>query len=419
MTQRNHRAPYRRYPYHGVRGDTLCPVLTSFVRMARHYLFMCQPDHGHVIPNLAVVAELVRRGNRVTYVTGESMADVVRAAGATVIGYDSIYHKADLRRLEDDPLGLISLFLDESRVMLESVGSEKADVVVYDISVLHAGRILARKWGRPAVQLIPVFASNEHFSYLSSIYGDGGAGGALPGWVDDMLARTAALAHDHGVDVPPADLWWQVQDFSLVNLPRSFQFAGETFDERFAFVGPCLGERSFLSDWTPPGDGRPIALLTFGTVASSRPDLFRTCVRAFGDLPWHTVVTVPEAVDLGPLPANVEVRRWVSHMSVLRHADVAVTHGGMGTAMEALYWGRPTVIVPATAIDGPPARRVAELGLGRVVDPAELTPERLVADVLAVVSDDRVRQATAAMAREIREAGGTTRAADELERYPA
>ncbi|MFI6499709.1 macrolide family glycosyltransferase [Nonomuraea typhae] len=385
--------------------------------MARDYLFMCQPDHGHVIPNLAVVAELVRRGNRVAYVTGESMAEVVSAAGARVIGYDSLYHKANLRELEDDPLGLISLFLDESRIMLDAVRGESADAVVYDISVLHAGRILARKWGRPAVQLIPVFASNEHFSYLSAVYGSGGDGGALPGWVDDMLARTASLSAAHGVDVPPADLWWSVQDFSLVNLPRAFQFEGQTFDRRFAFVGPCLGERSFLSDWTPPGDDRPIALLTFGTVATSRPELFRTCVAAFGDLPWHVVVTVPDPADLGPLPPNVEVRRWVSHLSVLRHASVAVTHGGMGTAMEALYWGRPTVVVPATAVDGPLARRVAELRLGRVLEPARLTPGRLVADVLAVVSDERVRQATAAMRDEIRASGGTTRAVDELERY--
>lgn len=395
--------------------------------MARHYLFMCQPDHGHVIPNLAVVAELIRRGNQVTYLTGESMAAVVRETGATVVGYDSPYAKANLRELEDDPLGLISLFLDESQVMLEAADTwvtGRPDLVVYDISVLHAGRVLARKWGLPAAQLIPVFASNAGFSYLSAIYRDGGEGdgGALPRWVDDMLARTGALAGAHGLQVDPAELWWEIQDFNLVNLPRAFQFAGETFDERFAFVGPCLGERSFLSDWRPPGNGLPIALLSFGTVASSRPELFRTCVRAFCELPWHAVVTVGDGMDpadLGPLPPTVEVHRWVSHLSVLEHASVAVTHGGMGTAMEALYWGRPSVVVPATAIDALAARRIEELGLGRVVDPARLTPERLVDAVLGVAGDERVRRAASAMRHEVRTAGGTSRAADELERHLA
>lgn len=49
--------------------------------MTRHYLFTCHPDHGHESPNLAVVAELVRRGNRVTYLTAHSMAAIVEKTG--------------------------------------------------------------------------------------------------------------------------------------------------------------------------------------------------------------------------------------------------------------------------------------------------------------------------------------------------
>ncbi|MER5650475.1 macrolide family glycosyltransferase [Streptosporangium sp. NPDC002524] len=383
---------------------------------------MCQPDHGHVIPSLAVVAELVRRGNQVTYLTSPAMAGVVTEAGATVLPYDSIYQDVELRKLEDDPLGLISLFLDESAAMLAAVGPEhRPDVIVYDLSVLHAGRVLARKWGLPATQLIPVFASNAHFSFLSAIYSEEDGEGApeLPGWVDDMLARTRELAVAHGVDTDPAELWWEVQDSNLVALPRAFQFAGDTFDDRFAFVGPCLGERRFLSGWEPPGDGLPIALLSFGTVLSSRPELFRTCVRAFAELPWRAVITLGDGMDpadLGPLPPTVEVRRWVSHLSVLRHASVAVTHAGMGTAMEALYLGRPSVVLPATAIDRLSARRIEELGLGLVIDPEELTPDRLVEAVLAVASDEGMRRAADEMRREIESAGGTARAADVLER---
>jgi dTDP-L-oleandrosyltransferase len=106
----------------------------------------------------------------------------------------------------------------------------------------------------------------------------------------------------------------------------------------------------------------------------------------------------------------------VSHLSVLRHASVAVTHGGMGTAMEALYWGCPAVVLPATAIDRLNARRIEELALGRALDPAGLTPDRLVEAVLAVASDERVRRAAGEMRREIESAGGTVRAADVLER---
>ncbi|MFG1709992.1 macrolide family glycosyltransferase [Nonomuraea sp. M3C6] len=395
--------------------------------MTAHYLFICHPDHGHLIPTLAVVAELTRRGNRVTYLTAESTARLVAEAGAEPVTYDSPYQRVRSREREDDPLALLSLLLDESAAILGAVGRlpERPDAVVYDISILHAGRILARKLDLPATQLIPIFASNAHYSVLASTYEceDGGRlERALPGWVDGMLARIGALARAHGVQDDPAELWWEVQDANLVTIPRSFQFAGETFDERFAFVGPCLGERRFLAEWEPPGDGLPIALLSFGTIGAARPELLRTCVQALAELPWRTVVTLADGVDpadLGPLPPTVEPRRWVSHLSVLRHASVAVTHGGIGTTMEALYWGCPLVVVPTTALDRPPARRIEELGLGRALDPALLTPEGLAEQVLAVAGDPRIRQAAAEMRQEIRAAGGTSRAADELERLPA
>ncbi|GAA3829197.1 glycosyltransferase [Sphaerisporangium flaviroseum] len=351
------------------------------------------------------------------------MAAIVERTGATVLHYDSVYRQADFRHVADDPLYLLSLLLDESAAMLRALDEQmpdRPDMVVYDISILYAGRILARKWECPAAQLIPVFASNAGFSYLHAIYDDpGGAEAALPRWVDGMLERIRALAGSHGVGVPAAELWWGVQDFSLVNIPRSFQFAGDTFDERFVFVGPCLGERSFLGRWEPPGNGLPVALVSFGAVFNEHPGFFRTCVQAFQDIPWHVVMTVADGVDpaaLGPLPPTIEVHRWVPHLSVLGHASVAVTHGGMGTVMEALHSGCPMVVVPTSAIDRPTGRRVEELGLGRAMRPEEVTAERLVAAVLDVAADQDIGRRTRSMRQDVQAAGGTVRAADELER---
>ena len=46
------------------------------------------PSHMH--PHLAVVAELVRRGHRVTYLVGSHLAALARPTGADVVGYDSL-----------------------------------------------------------------------------------------------------------------------------------------------------------------------------------------------------------------------------------------------------------------------------------------------------------------------------------------
>ncbi|MBG0813171.1 glycosyl transferase [Planomonospora sp. ID82291] len=392
--------------------------------MTGHCLFMCHPDHGHVIPTLAVVAELTRRGHRVTYLTAERTAALVAQAGAEVVAYDSPYARIGSREREDDPLRLLSLLLEESEAMLGALDRlpERPDAIAYDVSVLHAGRVLARRGRIPAAQFIPIFASNAHYSALASMYeGEDGdrSGRGLPGWVDGVLDRVGALARRYGVRDDPAALWWEVQDCNVVTLPRSFQFAGETFDDRFAFVGPCLGERPFLAEWEPPGDGLPVALLSFGSVATTRPELLRACAQGLAELPWRTVVTLADGLDpadLGPLPPTVEPRRRVSHLSVLRHASAAVTHGGVGTSMEALSQGCPLVVVPATAMDGPPARRIGELGLGAVLDPGRLTPALVAEQVLAVAGDPGVGRAVGAVRAEIHASGGASRAADVLER---
>ncbi|MGX7825637.1 macrolide family glycosyltransferase [Actinokineospora sp. 24-640] len=390
--------------------------------MQRHFLFLCHPDHGHVIPNLAMVTELVRRGHRVTYLTAASMAGIVTDAGATAVTYESRYRDADFHKVAEDPGYLMDLLLDESAAML-ATPVEKPDVVVYDTSILFAGRVLARKLGVPAVQVIPVFASNEHFSYLNAMYNPDSPAtekpAEPPAWVMSTMQRIGGLLAEHGVAASPPELWFEVPPLSLVTVPREFQYAGETFDERFAFVGPCVGDRGFLGSWSPPSSGLPVVLVSLGAVFNEHADFFRTCVEAFRGQPWHAVMTVADGLDpaeLGELPPNVEVHRFVPHVAVLEHASLCVTHAGMGTAMEALRAGVPMVCVPTSALDRPTAKRVTDLGLGAALDPNSLSGDDLVAAITAVMGDPATAANATAMAAAIADAGGAGRAADEIER---
>ncbi|EHR62800.1 macrolide family glycosyltransferase [Saccharomonospora cyanea] len=402
--------------------------------MPRKILFLCHPDHGHVIPSLAMVAELVRRGHEVLYLTAPSMRDIVAATGATVLAYDSHYRDADFTRLAEDPGYLLSVLLDESAAMLHTAVSEVEGIgevagVVYDTSVLYAGRILSRRWGVPSVQLIPFFASNEKFSYLNAMYNDAGGDGPatekpaeLPEWVGTTMRRIGELSHAHGVDTPPHELWFEVPECSLVTIPREFQYEGDSFDERFTFVGPCVGDRDFLGEWTPPGGEEPVVLVSLGAVFNEHEEIFRACVEAFRGRPWHAVLTVAEGTDpesLGALPPNVEVHRWVPHVTVLEHAALCVTHGGMGTVMEALRAGTPLVCVPTSALDRPTGWRIGELGLGVVIDPADITPEVLAEAVRSVLADRAAAEAAERMSKAVAEAGGAARAAERIEDHLA
>lgn len=81
-----------------------------------------------------------------------------------------------------------------------------------------------------------------------------------------------------------------------------------------------------------------MALVSLGSSFTRRPDFYKECVRAFGDLPgWHLVLQIGRHVapaELGTLPDNVEVRPWVPQLAVLKQADLFVTHAGAGGSQE-------------------------------------------------------------------------------------
>jgi MGT family glycosyltransferase len=104
---------------------------------------------------------------------------------------------------------------------------------------------------------------------------------------------------------------------------------------------------------------------------------------------------------------------------VLRHARAFVSHAGMGSTMEALYYGVPLVCVPQMLEQEINAGRVAELGLGVRLDPERLTAADLRAAVDAVSGDAGMRAALDRMREATRKAGGAAAAADAIEAHLA
>jgi MGT family glycosyltransferase len=390
-----------------------------------HILIVNVASHGLVYPTLAVVTALVDRGHRVSYVAAGGFADLVRAAGAAVVPYRSEIIDADAAEVfGSDDLGVRPhlMYLRENLSVLRStvaaLDRDPPDLVLYDDFPFIAGQLLAARWDRPAGRLSAAFASNETYSFSGEMI-------ELSGTIDPL---DLPLFHDTlrdllAVELPSVSVrecWNRVEDFNLVFIPKPFQWAAGTFDERFDFVGPCLADRAFLGDWQPPASGLPVVLVSLGTTFNDDPEFFRGCARAFAGRPWHVVMTLGDQVDpaeLGELPPNVEARAWVSHVEVLEHAEVCVTHGGMGTVMEALSRARPLVVVPRSFDVTPMARRVADLGLGLMLAGDEADGPAILAAVEAVAGDDALRARVDEMQNHIRKAGGAAAAADRIEAY--
>ena len=123
-----------------------------------------------------------------------------------------------------------------------------------------------------------------------------------------------------------------------------------------------------LPDWWP-GDTRPLVYVSFGSVAAAVPPAavaYGQALEAAAGLPCRVLLTTGGELELGDVPPNVHVERWVPQAKVLEHAAAVVCHGGSGTTLGSLEAGVPLVVVPLFADQPHNAVRVAAVGAGIV-----------------------------------------------------
>ena len=108
------------------------------------------------------------------------------------------------------------------------------------------------------------------------------------------------------------------------------------------------------------------------------------------------------------------MRPSVPQLDVLERVEAFVTHGGMNSAMEALWHGVPMVVVPQQPEQAMTAARVAELGLGLALGPGAVSAAALRDAVAEVTGDPAYRARASAMQAVVRAAGGYERAASAI-----
>ncbi|GGU86911.1 macrolide-inactivating glycosyltransferase [Streptomyces filipinensis] len=378
--------------------------------------------HGHVNPSLEVIRELVARGHRVTYAIPPAFAEKVAATGARPVPYTSTLPGPDA-----DPEAWGTTLLDNVEPFLadavqalpqlvDAYAGDEPDLVLHDIASYPA-RVLAHRWGVPAVSLSPNLVAWEGSEEEV----------AEPMWAEPRktprgqayYARFEAWLRENGITQHP-DRFAGHPSRSIVLIPKALQPHADRVDQRvYTFVGACQGERSDQGGWQRPPGAEKVALVSLGSAFTKQPAFYRECVRAFADLPgWHLVLQIGRHVDaaeLGDVPDNVEVHSWVPQLAVLRQADLFVTHAGAGGSQEGLATATPMIAVPQAADQFGNADMLQGLGVARRLDTEEATAERLREAALALADDPdvagRLKEIQAEMARE----GGTHRAADLIE----
>lgn len=378
--------------------------------------------HGHVNPSLEVIRELVARGHRVTYAIPPAFAGKVAATGARPVPYTSTLPgpDADPEAWGTTLLDNVEPFLDDAiqalPQLVEAYAGDEPDLVLHDIASYPA-RVLAHRWGVPAISLSPNLVAWE--GYEEEV--------AEPMWAEPRrtprgqayYARFEAWLRENGITQHP-DPFAGRPARSIVLIPKALQPHADRVDERVhSFVGACQGDRFDQGDWQRPAGAEKVVLVSLGSAFTKQPAFYRECVRAFGGLPgWHLVLQAGRhvaAAELGDLPDNVEVHSWVPQLAILRQADLFVTHAGAGGSQEGLATATPMIAVPQAVDQFGNADVLRSLGVARRLDTEEATADRLREAALALVDDVEVARRLKDVQAEMAQEGGTRRAVDLIE----
>jgi MGT family glycosyltransferase len=383
-------------------------------------LFLASPSHGHVNPTLGLAAELVRRGERVTYFASEPFRERVEATGAAFKAYA---HDLDLFKGPPAP-GRRSAMLDVFARGADTLADIFAQTQYRRFHYLvHSAPF---PFARPVAQLLelPRVASHAVFAGLDAFF-ERDRPSTHPMLApnperDEVMRQGAAdIRRRFGIEVSTdfRDWLFNPGELNLVYTSRLFAGALPYFDDSYRFVGPPIHARQETTDFPLERlAGRRVLYISLGTVFGNRGQaLYDAFMAAFAR--WDGVVVMTAyGVDTTAwrVPANFIVRHYVPQGEILKHATAAITHAGMNSLSDLLAAEVPFVCLPMGADQPALAARARELGATLVLDPASVTPEQLAEAVDRVTTEPSFRASMRVIADSFRAAGGYPKAVDEV-----
>lgn len=383
------------------------------------YLFVNGNLHGHINPTIPVVSELVHRGEEVFYFSTLEFKSKIEAAGAVFMDYgeefDEFLH--GFRPHGNHPFyTLMEYMLAFDRtvipLVLEKTKELHFDCILHDI-MFGGGNILSAKLELPAIASCSSFVMEKppipsrmlepgFHPQLDYLYGELKLAGKE--WQTDNLELS--------------DIFFKRADKTLVYTSRYFHPSGDALGPAFRFVGPTIMERSETADFPIDTSGtKKLIYISMGTINNSCSEFYQKCFAAFADESFQVVLSVGNKTEisaLGQLPDNFTVRNYIPQLEILKHADIFISHGGLNSVSEALFYGVPVIAVPMANDQPAVAKRLTELGAGLELKMPEITPDLLLQSVRTIISGRQYKNNCLEIRKTFLQAGGYKAAAEEI-----
>lgn len=381
-----------------------------------------------------VIAELTRRGEEILYYATEPFRADIEAAGAQFVSYGEANlfappaHTGGLHSVMAWEIGLAEQLLPR---LIEEVKRAEPDYLLID-SMCPWGNLLQQILQLPAICMASVFVPNDRAVTVEEMvqlaYGQAPKPVLLAG-IDAMntyIETTRRIDHRFGTLSPNiVEFFSNRQPLNLVFTSCEFHPNGDSFGPEYKFVGPMLNfdrQDGISANDLPLTGGSPLVYVSLGTIFNDQPEFFRACIEAYANTPFHVLIATGSKIDraaLGELPPNIHIREYVPQLTVLKHAALFVTHGGMNSVSEALANEVPLLVFPQHGDQYLVAAQVERAEAGLRLTPSDITPQRLRELTETVLREPRFTNGARAVAASFAQCGGAQAAADAVLEFTA
>ncbi|MCQ5472004.1 zeaxanthin glucosyltransferase [Pantoea sp. AN62] len=406
-----------------------------------HFAVIAPPFFSHVRALQHLSQALIARGHRVTFI---QQIDVKALLSDSDIGFfplglashpaGSLAHTLQLAA---HPLGPSMLKLINEMARTSDMLCRELPVVLNTLAVdgvivdqmEPAGALAAEALDLPYVSVACALPLNREADFPLAVmpFDYGTSDAALERYrtsekIYDWLMRRhdrviARNAHALGL-APREKLHHCFSPLAQISqLIPAFDFPRQALPDHFHAVGPLRAiqpSSSSAPHYFPHGD-KPRIFASLGTLQGHRYALFKTIVRACQELDAQLLLahcgrlTPFQAAKLARA-SQTQVVDFTDQAAALAQADLAITHGGMNTVLDAINHLTPLLAIPL-AFDQPGvAARIVYHGVGRRAS-RFTTSHALARQLQTLLADDRYRQQMLRMRNAVAEAGGSALAA--------
>ncbi|MCP5048798.1 MAG: glycosyltransferase family 1 protein [bacterium] len=203
----------------------------------------------------------------------------------------------------------------------------------------------------------------------------------------------------------------------LILCPKEMVLPQWEYDSNVHFIEPSIRKEALL-----PGpstlsldipEGRQVIFASMGSQAfrfkAPSKHFYATVLevmRANLDKDWHVLLVINaefQVEEFGEIPGNVTVLDWAPQIEILNISSLVITHGGLGTVKESIFFGVPMIVLPLGRDQFDNAKHVQHHQLGIEMDLENLKADELEANIDHLLTSSDIRDSVGKMKALFRE----------------